>query len=58
MPADPEQFARVLLWHLAGLRADVAELQMQILALETKAHGGQVQEAAQKARTQANQLSP
>lgn len=51
---DAEQFSRVVLWHLAGLRADVAEVQMQLLALETQAHGGLIQEAKQKARTQMN----
>jgi len=30
---DPEQFARALLWHLAGLRADVLQIQAEIAEL-------------------------
>jgi hypothetical protein len=31
---DAEQFARVILWHLAGLRADVCQLQDQVAELK------------------------
>ena len=31
---DPEQFARVVLWHLAGLRAEIAEISGRLARLE------------------------
>lgn len=31
---DAEQFARILLWHISGLRADVCQLQDQVAELK------------------------
>lgn len=44
---NPEQFARVILLHLAGLRADVAELQIRFLGYAAK-HDGIPSEAVQE----------
>lgn len=31
---DPEQFARIVLWHLSGLRAEMVELQTRVAMLQ------------------------
>ena len=34
MKPNPEQFARVMLWHLSGLRAEMAELHVRLARME------------------------
>lgn len=38
-PPDAEQYARVLLWHIAGMRADILELQMLVADTVAKQEG-------------------
>jgi hypothetical protein len=36
---DPEQFAKAMLWHLTGLRADVAQIYVYLLEQKTMQTG-------------------
>lgn len=36
---DPEQFAKVVLWHLAGTRAEIAAIEVRLAVLEARVSG-------------------
>ena len=45
---NPEQFAKVLLWHLAGTRADIAAIEVRLAALEERIAGKVSEETYEK----------
>jgi hypothetical protein len=45
---DPEKFAKVVLWHLAGVRAEIAAIETRLAVLEARIAGGVPSEAAQQ----------
>jgi hypothetical protein len=49
---DAEQYARVVLWHLAGIRADIMEMQADLLVLQGKKPVWTSEKAREKASRQ------
>jgi hypothetical protein len=50
---DPEQFARVVLWHLAGLQADIANLNVRLDEIQTAVHNPASKALVQETEKQA-----
>jgi len=58
MATDAEQFAKVVLWHLAGARAELAAIEVRLAVLETRLAAGVPSETVQqewKRRTEKSQ---